>query len=423
MATEPTTESELEALRARVGALETELTEQAARANAAVAAAQDRAYWLDRWHVDLNAIMRRRGASELRASVRALRAVYRGAVHLRGRARALWEKRHDVATQVAEERALAEQGDGSEFLRALSPDPLRATPVTDLLYARLEDGDLRDLERRLSPRDAALWAAADEADRKRLALAFALHYGVRGALERTGLSPAEPPKGVHAMARGAQAAGGSTYYADMVVDGLGRAGAQMSSVRTALDFGCSSGRVVRVLAAAFPEVEWHGCDPIGDAVAWAGEHLPGIAFVQSSENPPLPYEAGRFDLAFAISIWSHFSESAALAWLDEMGRILRRGGFLVLTTHGLQTLTHDAARGLRGKDQLGRVAESLRDQGFWFENEFGKGGDHGIDNPDWGTAFLSPEWLLARATPTWRVAFFAPGRVEDNQDLYVLERN
>jgi hypothetical protein len=56
---------------------ERERIEEIARANAAVAAAQDRSYWLDRWHVDLNAVMRRRGASELRAAVRALRAVYR----------------------------------------------------------------------------------------------------------------------------------------------------------------------------------------------------------------------------------------------------------------------------------------------------------------------------------------------------------
>ncbi len=48
-------------LRARVEQLESELVEQA-RANAAVAAAQERAYWLDRWHLDLNALMRRPGS-------------------------------------------------------------------------------------------------------------------------------------------------------------------------------------------------------------------------------------------------------------------------------------------------------------------------------------------------------------------------
>jgi hypothetical protein len=59
--------AELEALRARVTQLEAERAEEIARASAAVAAAQERTYWLDRWHVDLNALMQRPGAAQVRA--------------------------------------------------------------------------------------------------------------------------------------------------------------------------------------------------------------------------------------------------------------------------------------------------------------------------------------------------------------------
>jgi hypothetical protein len=69
--------AELVALRARVAQLEEERTAQIAAANAAVAAAQERAYWLDRWHVDLNALMARPGAAEFRAMLRAVRGVIR----------------------------------------------------------------------------------------------------------------------------------------------------------------------------------------------------------------------------------------------------------------------------------------------------------------------------------------------------------
>jgi hypothetical protein len=68
-------EAEAERLRARLAALEHELVETQAQANAAVARWQERAYWLDRWHLDLNALMRRPGASELREVLRAVRAV------------------------------------------------------------------------------------------------------------------------------------------------------------------------------------------------------------------------------------------------------------------------------------------------------------------------------------------------------------
>jgi len=70
-------EAENERLRQRLAALEAELVEVQTRANAAVAEWQERAYWLDRWHVDLNALMRRPGASEFRAALRAARSVTR----------------------------------------------------------------------------------------------------------------------------------------------------------------------------------------------------------------------------------------------------------------------------------------------------------------------------------------------------------
>jgi hypothetical protein len=70
-------QSEVQQLRAQVAALEAELVETQARTNAIVARTQERVYWLDRWHLDLNALMRRPGAAELRAALRGGRAVSR----------------------------------------------------------------------------------------------------------------------------------------------------------------------------------------------------------------------------------------------------------------------------------------------------------------------------------------------------------
>lgn len=62
MATEPSAQqgerAEVERLQARVDQLERELAERTAKAEAAVAAAQDRSYWVDRLDLDLNAVMR-----------------------------------------------------------------------------------------------------------------------------------------------------------------------------------------------------------------------------------------------------------------------------------------------------------------------------------------------------------------------------
>jgi hypothetical protein len=70
-------QAEVEWLRARVTALESELVEVQDRANTAVAEWQERAYWLDRWHLDLNALMRKPGAAQLRGALRGVRAVTR----------------------------------------------------------------------------------------------------------------------------------------------------------------------------------------------------------------------------------------------------------------------------------------------------------------------------------------------------------
>lgn len=68
-------------------AIEREHVEQLARAHAALAAAQDRSYWLERWGVDLNALMRRPGARRLRALLRWLRELRRGQIALQRYAR------------------------------------------------------------------------------------------------------------------------------------------------------------------------------------------------------------------------------------------------------------------------------------------------------------------------------------------------
>ena len=101
----PSPEEELDALRRRVAELERELAERTALASAAVAAAQDRSYWLDRWGIDLNAVMRRRGAAELRAGLRALRAGYRVLYDARSSARGVPAKVRAARAKLEEERS------------------------------------------------------------------------------------------------------------------------------------------------------------------------------------------------------------------------------------------------------------------------------------------------------------------------------
>jgi len=316
--------------------------------------------------------------------------------------------------------------DGSDpfdrFRRDVPPDLLRTTAVTDRLFSRLDAGDIAAAEAAMTEDEHLVVNASSPADRKRLLLAYGVHYGIRGVLMKSGLQAVFPPDDVHAMSRGPHVTAGSCSYGDLIVDALRSAGAELSPGARGLDFGCSSGRVVRGLAAAYPEVEWHGCDPVTKSIKWAQEHLAGMHFAVSQSNPPLPYAESFFDVVFAISIWSHFSESAALRWLDEMSRVIRPGGRLILTTHGYQAVAYLAERKLYELAALTDIEAALYTRGYWFAPVINGEPDWGIVHPEWGVTFLTPEWLLANACPPWRVAHFAIGGVEGNQDIYTLER-
>jgi SAM-dependent methyltransferase len=294
--------------------------------------------------------------------------------------------------------------------------------ATDRLYALLAPADVDEVQARLEHDQLAYWLSADDAQRRTLALIYGVWHRVPAVLEKTGLRTEEPPEHVHAMARGPLAAGGAIYYADMIAELLRGVGASLEAVERGLDFGCSSGRTVRALQAAYPRVEWHGVDPNEAAIAWADAHLPGIDFRVSPQDPPLPYDDGALDLVVAISIWSHYGEAAAVRWLEEMRRVIRPGGHLIFSTHGLQSVAHYAQNGDRATAQLAQIRRALYRRGHWYLPEFGTAGDWGVKHPEWGTAFFTPEWLARVALPQWSIEDFAVGQNADNQDMYVLRR-
>ncbi|HEY3866364.1 MAG TPA: class I SAM-dependent methyltransferase [Solirubrobacteraceae bacterium] len=318
-------------------------------------------------------------------------------------------------------------GAPGRFARELGPANLakHLTGASRKLYERLDAGDVAEVEWQIasSPELQALYAAnTDPGTRRHMVLSFGIWLEVPCILQKSGLTGAQPPEEIHVMARGPIAAAGGLYEADLVFDALASVGVDLADVGSALDFGCSSGRVVRVLQAAYPETRWHGCDPNGPAIDWARENLPAIEFFVNGNVPPTPLADGSLDMAYAISIWSHFAPGLGLGWFEEMHRLIRPGGHLVCTTHGLTSVGLYAQLSLRTPQQADEILGALYRQGSWYAPEFGEEGDWGVVNPDWGTAFLSPEWMLTHLCPHWRVLEFAPGRNQENQDVYVLQR-
>jgi SAM-dependent methyltransferase len=307
--------------------------------------------------------------------------------------------------------------------RTVRPRPNRPGEVTEKLFSRLDEADLRELESRLRSPDAEWWAGLDPEQRKWVALPFGVHYGVPGVIEKTGLSPAMPPADWGGGNEGPLAAGGSSFYADMLADPLREAGIPLTDGQRVLDFGGSTGRVARVLAAAYPGIEWHCCDPEAAGIEWARENLPGIKFFVSGVEPPLPFQDGFLDAVSAQGVFTHFSEAAARRWLAEMRRVLRPGGALVFTVHGLQAVEmHAGDWGGWDRRRIADVATALYAGGYAFVGAYGKQGHHRLATPDWGEAFMTAEWVLRELCPDWRILHFEVGWVEGNLDLYVAQR-
>jgi SAM-dependent methyltransferase len=101
-----------------------------------------------------------------------------------------------------------------------------------------------------------------------------------------------------------------------------------------LDFGCGSGRMLRQFAPESGEAEFWGCDLDTPSIEWLGENLsPPFHFFESSEEPGLPQEEGFFDLIYAFSVYTHFTDNWA-GWLHEHHRVLSDGGLLFVTFLG-----------------------------------------------------------------------------------------
>lgn len=109
----------------------------------------------------------------------------------------------------------------------------------------------------------------------------------------------------------------------------------------ACEWGCGPARILRHLPglAAGREIEFFGTDYNRESIRWCREHVKGVTFAENDLAPPLPFEAGFFDLLYARSVLTHLSEEMHYRWIAEIVRVLRPGGVFIVTTHG------DAYRG------------------------------------------------------------------------------
>ena len=106
----------------------------------------------------------------------------------------------------------------------------------------------------------------------------------------------------------------------------------LAEIESVLDFGCGCGRVTRWWGDFPGKVA--GSDVSRPAIEWCRVNLPFARFEPNALAPPLVFEDESFDLVYALSVFTHLTAELQLAWRDELRRVLRPGGLLLVTTHG-----------------------------------------------------------------------------------------
>ena len=81
----------------------------------------------------------------------------------------------------------------------------------------------------------------------------------------------------------------------------------------------------------YTSAEIYGVDIDPQNIQWCSENLPGAAFSVVDPWRPLAFEDESFDFIIGHSVLTHLTEEAQRFWLDELCRVLKPGGALLVT--------------------------------------------------------------------------------------------
>ncbi len=126
---------------------------------------------------------------------------------------------------------------------------------------------------------------------------------------------------------------GGRRGAKSMLDILKKNGVMVKSLGAILDFGCGCGRVIRHLSS-LKHTQVCGTDYNQQLIDWCKGNYPFATFRTNHLAPPLDYRDGEFDMVYALSVFTHLTETLQHQWINELYRVLKPDGYLLISTHG-----------------------------------------------------------------------------------------
>jgi ubiquinone/menaquinone biosynthesis C-methylase UbiE len=235
---------------------------------------------------------------------------------------------------------------------------------------------------------------------------------VKKVLRNDSLSPA-PPADLRARVQGRQDLAqfnetGKRVSFDIEV-ALRAASLALGRNSRILDFGCGCGRIISWFYELHDDSDFYGVDIDGEAIAWCQDHLSHVGkFIRNQDYPPLPYSTEYFDFVYSISIFTHLPEDMQFVWLEELRRVTKKNGYVLLTVHG-EELVPDRPR---------RARKSFRKHGFYY---LVGAGTEGL--PEfYQTAFHAEDYVRNRWSKYFRVERIIKRGIRNHQDLILCKR-
>ena len=153
--------------------------------------------------------------------------------------------------------------------------------------------------------------------------------------------------------------------ANDIQSALQKVGRDLGSFTRILDFGCGCGRTLVHMRNLAPNAKIDGIDIDATAIEWCKQNLNYASFSLSKETPPIDYPANTFDFIYVVSVFTHLDEDYQFLWLDELRRLVKPGGIVLLTVNGTDTNRKNSNKGF--------VFERTYETGLfpaWYQNTY-----------------------------------------------------